>query len=95
MVDMKKGAFSNNPLLQAEDFQAPASKTAAMVIGNTPDSQGCYSKALAWPNFIYLNKAGLTQFRLRFAKDDNNDGLPNYLTFSYPLLVIRYYFPQP
>jgi Fe2+ transport system protein FeoA len=34
---------------------------------------GWYSKAFNSTNFTYINLLGVTQFRLRFSKDDNND----------------------
>ena len=53
-------------------------------------------------NLAYINKAGLTQFRLRFATDDNNDNGADYMKFfsgDYasagvrPTLAIEYYAP--
>ena len=101
MVDIKKGAFGM-PWLQATDWQTAASKT-----------YGPFTPALAggWYNInltnakVYINKfatnSGLTQIRLRFKLDDNNNGLPNYLRLysgnagvtSSPRLVIEYYVP--
>jgi hypothetical protein len=49
-----------------------------------------------------INRAGLTQFCLRFARDDNADNSSDYLAFysgnfgtvSYrPSLVVKYYLP--
>jgi hypothetical protein len=45
--------------------------------------------------------SGLTQFRLGFKIDDNNDGVANYLSLysgnapaaSQPLLILQYYVP--
>jgi hypothetical protein len=100
-VDVRNGSFMNNPLLQVGDFQAAASKLAVMSIPNTPVS-GLYSKAMPATGFPYINKTGTTQFRLRFAKDDNDDRAADYMTFhsgnsltaSYrPVLVISYYVP--
>jgi hypothetical protein len=64
---------------------------------------GWYSKALSSSNFVYINLTGLTQFRLRFATDDNNNLVADYLMFysgnytttpSYrPVLVIKYHLP--
>ncbi|MGE5250941.1 MAG: hypothetical protein ACM3QS_12115, partial [Bacteroidota bacterium] len=101
LVDVRKGAFSNNAALVLTDFQAAASKPAVMTITNNPVS-GWYSKAMAAANFVYINKVGLTQFRLRFALDDNDDMSPDYLKFysgNYatavyrPTLIITYYAP--
>jgi hypothetical protein len=51
--------------------------------------------------FKYINRTGVTQFRLRFALDDNNNGTADYLLFysgnaatsKRPTLVIKYYAP--
>jgi hypothetical protein len=60
-----------------------------------------YSKPLAGSYFGYINKAGVTQFRLRFTKDNNNNLKADYLRLysgdssaAYrPRLVIQYYLP--
>ncbi len=102
VVDIRKGAFRNNKALQIGDFQAAASKNAVLTFTNAPLAGGWYSKALAAANFGYINKLGVTQFRLRFTKDDNNNLIANYLKFysgnygtasSRPVLVIQYYVP--
>jgi len=101
LVDIRKGAFGNNNTLQLTDFQDAASKSAAGTIQNTPAS-GWYPSILSYSAFTYINKTGVTQFRLRFQKDDNDDLGADYLKFysgnavtaSYqPLLVIEYYVP--
>jgi N-acetylneuraminic acid mutarotase len=101
VADVKNGAFSNSNTLQIGDFQAVASKNAVLAFSNNPVN-GWYSRALTPANFGYINKAGVTQFRLRFAKDDNNNHVAEYLMFcsgdyatvSYrPTLVITYYVP--
>ncbi len=99
--DINTGGFSGNGALQAGDFQATASKAAAGTIPNTP-VYGWYSKVLNSNIFSFINKTGLTQFRLRFQLDDNNDnGADNlrffsgdHTTVSYrPTLIIEYYVP--
>jgi hypothetical protein len=101
-VDIKQGAFANNPILQRGDFQVAASRDAALTIPNNLVG-GWYSRALGSANFVYINKVGLTQFRLRFSQDDNNDQVADYLTFfsgDYtttpafrPILIITYSVP--
>jgi secreted trypsin-like serine protease len=101
MVDIKKGYFGTSAL-QTADFQTAASKT-----------YGPFKPALSssWYNIdltggqSYINKlsssAGLTQIRLRFKLDDNNNTVANYLSLysgnagsAYsPQLVIEYYVP--
>jgi alpha-tubulin suppressor-like RCC1 family protein len=101
LVDVRKGAFGGNNALQLTDFQAAASKNAAGTIKNTPSS-GWYPVTFNSSAFPYINLTGVTQFRLRFAIDDNNDHGADYLKFYsgnyssvslYPLLVIQYYMP--
>ena len=88
--------------LQTGDFQAAASATygpsAPAPVG------GWYSFNLTNAK-AYINKlatcSGLTQIRLRFKLDDNNNALANYLSLysgnapaaSRPQLIIQYYVP--
>jgi hypothetical protein len=101
LVDVRKGPFSNNLALQLTDFQAPASKNAALTILNNPIN-GWYAKAMPPVNLVYINKVGLTQFRLRFQLDDNDNGVADYLKFysgnaafasTRPVLILKYYLP--
>jgi len=56
---------------------------------------------LAAANFGTINKTGVTQFRLRFAKQDNGDNGADYVNFysgnaaaaNRPKLTITYYLP--
>jgi predicted outer membrane repeat protein len=101
MVDVKKGLFGTTAL-QAGDFQAAATKLYGPF--NTALVGGWYSINLATPD-AYINKlstnSGLTQIRLRFKLDDNNNTIANYLSLfsgnapatSRPQLVITYYVP--
>jgi hypothetical protein len=75
-----------------------ADKNGAMAFTNNPVS-GWYTKNLGPANFGLINKSGITQFRLRFNLDDNNDLGADYLKFysgNYatavyrPQLIIRY-----
>ena len=100
-VDMRKGAFGGSNALQLLDFQAAVSMNAAGTIKNTPSS-GWYSVTFNSSAFTYINLTGVTQFRLRFSIDDNNDNGADYLKFYsgnyssvslHPLLVIEYYVP--
>jgi Leucine-rich repeat (LRR) protein len=101
MVDIKKGYYGTSAL-QTADFQTAASKT-----------YGPFKPALSsnWYGIdltggkSFINKlstgAGLTQIRLRFKLDDNNNTTANYLklysgnvsTASRPQLIIEYYDP--
>jgi hypothetical protein len=101
MVDIKAGFFGTSAL-QASDFQAPASKTVGpfneVLVG------GFYGINLT-SGRAYINKLstndGLTQIRLRFKLDDNNDAMANTLSLysgdglavNRPQLVITYVIP--
>ena len=99
-VDLRKGAFSNNTLLQLTDWQAPASKSAAGKIPSTSASNW-HTLNLAAANFKFITKLGVTQFRLRFAKQDNGDNGADTVNFysgnaidaNRPKLIITYYVP--
>ncbi|MBC6939501.1 MAG: hypothetical protein D8M55_01030 [Chloroflexi bacterium] len=101
ILDVRKGTFGT-PALQITDWQTAANK-----------SYGPFKPALVggWYSFnltaakAYINKlsmlSGLTQIRLRFKLDDNNNALANYLSVfsgnapaaSRPQLIIEYYTP--
>lgn len=101
LVDIRNGAFNGNGALQPSDFQAAPSKSVAGKIPNSPVSNW-YS--LTWYSSVLslINKTGVTQFRLRFQKDDNNDNGADYAKFFSgdqatvgirPTLIIEYYVP--
>ncbi len=104
LIDIRKGAFGNLgpfqiPALLASDFQAPADKGAVGMIANNPVS-GWYWAGLDAAAFPYINLSGITQFRLRFQLDDNNNKKDDYLKFfsgnyaspnERPQLIINYY----
>jgi hypothetical protein len=101
MVDIKRGIFGTSAL-QITDFQTLASKTYGPF--NTALVGGWYSINLANPD-AYINKlatnGGLTQIRLRFKLDDNNNAIANYLSLfsgnapaaSRPQLIVEYTVP--
>jgi Tol biopolymer transport system component len=98
LVDVKKGAFSNNPALQKGDFNAGANKNALFSLGK---STGWFTKMFSAGQLTYINTSGVTQFRLRFAKDDNNDFDADFLKIhsgnaseaNRPQLIVEYYVP--
>ncbi len=101
MVDIKKGFFGATAL-QTGDFQAKPSKTYGPF--KPALSGGWYSIDLT-AGKDYINKlstvSGLTQIRLRFKLDDNNNAVANYLSLYSgnapiafrPQLIIEYYLP--
>jgi glucose/arabinose dehydrogenase len=98
--DIRKGAFNGNKNLELGDFAAVASKNSALRFTNSP-IDGWYSKKLKTANLVYINKEGVTQFRLRFQLDDNNDLGADLLKFysgdtietDRPQLIVEYYMP--
>ena len=102
MVDIKKGIFGT-AALEIADFQAAANKTYGPFSPSLVS--GWYNIDLTSGN-AYINKtstsSGLTQIRLRFKLDDNNNTIANYLKLysgdsaiaaDRPQLVIKYYVP--
>ncbi len=101
MVDIKKGTFGTSALALA-DFKASASKTYGPF--SPALSSNWYSINLT-PGKDQINKlatnSGLTQIRLLFKLDDNNNSVANILKLysgnssaaNRPQLVIEYYVP--
>jgi hypothetical protein len=97
MVDIKSGSFGTSAL-QKTDFQTAAGKTLGAF---SPTLQsGWYALNLTGGK-AQVNKAGLTQIRLRFKRDDNNNFTANVLKLysgnagasSKPQLIVEYYVP--
>ncbi|MFL7868877.1 MAG: hypothetical protein AB8I58_08620 [Anaerolineales bacterium] len=104
LVDIRSGAFGFiGPFpyrgLQVSDFQSPAHKDAVGMIENNPFN-GWYWAWLDNSAFEYISRSGITQIRLRFQIDDDDDMADDYLKFysgdyegqaDRPRLVIEYY----
>ena len=98
--EIRKGTFSDNANLQIDDFSAPASPGSVLdtFAQLTPN---WYATEVHDANFALVNKSGITQFRLSFSKDDNNNLQAdtfsfysgNYLSSYMPQLVVTYYIP--
>lgn len=100
LVDIVTGAFGGNNGLQAGDFEAVSSADGVMTIANSM-VKNWFSASLDSGNFGLINLTGLSQLRLRFSLDDNNDNGTDYLKLysgnamaTYrPQLVIQYTVP--
>ncbi len=101
IADIRTGFFGTY-LLQTSDFQATASKNWVGKFTAVSGAPSWYQLVMGAVNFPYINKTGVTQFRLRFTTDDNNDRGADYVTFvagdaataSYrPTLIIEYTVP--
>ena len=99
-VDLGNPFLGTGPALELADFNALPKLAAAGTFGSLP-SKGWYSAALTKSASGAINKIGLTQFRLYFSLDDNNnhvaDTMPffsgNALTADRPTLTIIYTLP--
>jgi Zn-dependent metalloprotease len=102
LADIYEGAFKGNPVLQLGDFSAKGTslmyKSNALVYTNTKVDDW-YSQSLNPLDFGFINNlGGVTQFRLRFSKDDNNDFGADFLKLysgnagaaNRPQLIIEY-----
>ena len=100
-VDIRKPYFGSGAGLAISDFQALANKAAVATFSKTPAAGAWYSAILNSTAYPFINRTGTTQFRLRFALDDNDDMSADYLKFfsgnaaaTYrPILIIQYYVP--
>jgi hypothetical protein len=105
-VDIRKGYFLSptsyaiNPV-PPEIFQARADMDSAGIIQNNP-SGNWYWAALDSKAFKYINLIGVTQMRLEFQQDDNDNLNDDYVNFysgdkvsqgDRPYLIIDYYTP--
>ncbi len=100
-VDLRKGYFGSSSALQAADFSASTSLLRAASVSPVVVT-GKYVANLPTTSLIQINKLGLTQMRLYFKLDDDNDLVADYLSFysgntttsAYrPTLEIVYYLP--
>jgi uncharacterized delta-60 repeat protein len=97
LVDIKNSAFAGNLKLKLSDFRAKAVGRVRMRETKTL----WYNARLKEKDLVLINKYGVTQFRLRFKIDDNDDMSDDYLKFfsgdageaKQPRLVITYYVP--
>lgn len=97
VVDIKNGVFGAAPLALT-DFKATASKTVGPASPSL--TSGWYNLNLI-NGKDFINKLGLTQIRLRFKLDDNNNAIANFLKIysgnagaaNRPQLVIEYTVP--
>lgn len=100
-VDIRKLFFGAVGSLEVGDFQAAASAGSAGAFGTTP-SGAWYIATLSATGNSFVNRTGISQFRLRFNLDDNNDAGADFVSFysgndatagNRPQLVVQYYVP--
>jgi len=103
LADMKTGFFGRSPALEDVDFHAAATQNNVGPFKRNGNG-GWYRMVLFPDTFNAFDLVGdRTQFRLRFATQDNNDSAANYerfysgssITTNNPTLTIWYYVPHP
>ena len=102
MVDVRKGFFGSTPMLQIGDFQAAANESFGPFLP-VPTSNWYTIDLTGAKDSINKSTAasGVTQMRLRFKLDDNDNSSANYLSIfsgsgpvvSRPQLIVEYYVP--
>jgi len=98
-VEIGSSCFGSSCNLENPDFQAGAQDVAGILSSFSVDNW--HSAALGANVYPYINLAGVTQFRLRFELDDNNDSGMDAIQFlsgdappdERPQLVIEYTAP--
>jgi hypothetical protein len=100
-VDVAAGAYHGHPWLERYDFHAIGSRGNVGRFIKVP-ADGWYRAPLRDSSYPLVNLTGHTQFRLRYALDDNDDLGADYLSFftgdaalatDRPELIISYYVP--
>lgn len=100
LLETRNGPFGNGAGFEVGDFSAAAGPgyVQNQFSGLT---FSWYGASLSNANLSLINKYGVTQFRLFFSKDDNDDLGEDYLKFfsgdstsaNLPKLIISYYLP--
>jgi len=98
IVDIRKPFFGTSNQLLPQDFEAPSSMDSVIDHGSFSSIESIWIKNSAFP---FINLTGLTQFRLRYEKDDNDNFSADYMVFESgsslkkyrPQLFIYYYVP--
>jgi len=97
--DIIRGVYGRNKLLQLIDFQAASSLNNAGGPARCVVTGWC-TFGLSSPALAFINTSGLTQIRLRFTPDDNNNKKADYykiysgdslLKGTKPYLQVSYY----
>ena len=94
-VDIKNGYYGTSDSLAAADFEAASSATNVATLTPYPAANGDYSSgSLNSSGRSNINKTGVTQFKIRFTTDDDNDGTGDYLNIydstSFPSLAVTW-----
>ncbi len=102
VLAIRQGAFSGDVALQFSDFSSP--RTAGSFqdrFAPMPNSYTWYRCVLRLDNLKYINTLGVSQFRIMFTKDDDDDLIADYVKFfsgnsvveNQPELLLTYWVP--
>ena len=81
-IDIRKGYFGTAATLALADFGSAASANGAGTVTNQNLGGYYYGSFTSLATFANnINRAGVTQLRLRFFKDDNDNNINNYIAF--------------
>ena len=80
-VDICSGAFSLDPALGNADFDTPASVAQVAAMSNAASNGALSTGTLNFAGISAINRTGVTQFRVYFATDDNDDAGADYVSF--------------
>jgi len=78
-VDIKNGYYGTSDALRGEDFAAASSATNVATIPYPTSNGQWVSGDLNSSGRSNINKTGVTQFKVRFTTDDDNDSTADYL----------------
>jgi uncharacterized delta-60 repeat protein len=100
LLEIRNGPFNSDLDLKLGDFGAPPSSSIPESF--IPTTFSWYTASLSSSNLAFVNKYGVTQFRLRFNTDDNDDRSADYIKFyageapdaNQPKLIVTYTLPQ-
>ena len=99
LVDVNNGGFSGSTALQASDFEAAATATAAASMSAPAADLDWSEGSLDAAGLLAINVSGTTQTRVYFQVDDNENGSDDLMGYyssnnsvaaNHPQLVVTY-----
>ncbi|GAB4539266.1 MAG: hypothetical protein Fur002_04060 [Anaerolineales bacterium] len=93
-ADVRRGYFAS-PALSLSDFSAPGAFIRTSRFAPTAADPSIYELRIPSAYWSSIHLSGATQFRLRFALDDDNDRRADFLSFlrsgaGAPALIVEY-----
>jgi hypothetical protein len=101
LIDIRRGGFNKAVALEIMDFQAAANLNAVASFVSVPGGNW-FRASLSADALAKINLTGHTQFRVRYAIGDDDDGAADYFAFacgdavkarSRPVLRVTYRLP--